>query len=241
MTRTSTIFLVVILLVHGGWSWIDRPVPAVEEGNIEFARGHYRRALAAYDRALQSGEEREVHYNRGLALYQLARQAKGTEKDILYRSAEAALSHAAASGDARLRSLAVTGLSNLRLAQGHVEAAVRGYREALIADPRNDAARENLELALRMRTESKEPGPGDASTQDDAPPPAPDAPEDPPAQDYEDPKKDATKPQPGTASADAPEAATGDVERKLDALERRSRLLRRALFGRGKSAGGAPW
>ena len=152
------VVLTLALVATGGWSWIDRPVPAVEEGNRSFARGLFAEAAAAYEQALVEGAEPELLLNRGLALYRMGIASSGGEAAETLRRAESALSRVANGKRPWLQARALTGLGNLYMHQKKFGDAIAAYRRALTGDPKNDVARHNLELALRRRLEDEQAG-----------------------------------------------------------------------------------
>lgn len=271
MTIGVRALLVAALALLAGWSWIDRPVAEVELGNRAFARGRYQEALAHYDRALESGHEPGLELDRGLALYQLAIVAEGDERARLVARAEAALGHAMTSQQGKQRSSALVALGNLDLAEGAVGNAIQAYRRALREDPDNELARHNLELALRRRETAKaepsEPSAGQGQGEPSGPDQGSDAQGRTDGADGAGTQADsegqgsAQKPE-SNAASDAEQASPDthdgaeadgssaeilddvdlqDLDRKLDALERRSQALRRSLFsGQGGRPMGGP-
>ncbi|HEU5060088.1 MAG TPA: tetratricopeptide repeat protein [Kofleriaceae bacterium] len=146
--------LVVVLLATGGWGWdvLRAPDPDVDRGNGAYKEGKYAEALGHYDAAQQRGDDPRIQFDRGAALYKLGEQAQDpAEKARLMEQAEQAFERAADTGDARLKSDAYQALGNTLYQRERYEEAVDKYRRALRADPQNDAARHNLEMALRHR------------------------------------------------------------------------------------------
>jgi tetratricopeptide (TPR) repeat protein len=263
--RVAALLLAFVL---GGWSWIDQPVVAVEDGNRAFARGDFAAAASAYEQALVEGTEPALLYNRGLALYRLGLGKTGAERDEALRRAESALARAGSSEQSWLRARALTGLGNVYSSRGELGEAIAAYRRALIVDPQSLVARHNLELALRRRAEEK----ADASAQGKGDPdgnagqkPNGSAagsqegnkeqqgeqeagPEQPVGEDSPDPEHSTADARtPGGSRERSPEQRSGkeisDLDAKLESLERRSRSLRRKLLGKRKSrqVSEAPW
>ena len=151
--------LVVLLLATGGWGWdvLRAPDPDVEKGNEAFKGGNYREALGHYDAAERRGTDPRIQFDRGAALYKLGDLAKDpAEAAKLMEQAEQAFERAADTGDARLKSDAYQALGNTLYRRERYEEAVDKYRRALRADPQNDAARYNLEMALRHRQKNQQ-------------------------------------------------------------------------------------
>ena len=151
--------LVVLLLATGGWGWdiLRAPDPDVDKGNAAYQAGKYDEALGHYDAAERRGSDPRIQFDRGAALYKLGEQAKDpAEKAKLMEQAEQAYERAADTGDARLKSDAYQALGNTLYQRERYEEAVDKYRRALRADPQNDAARYNLEMALRHREKNQQ-------------------------------------------------------------------------------------
>jgi len=240
-------------------------VALVEEGNRAFARGEFAAAAAKYEQALVEGTEPELLLNRGLALYRSALESSGSERDEAMARAESALAKVGNSRRPWLRARALTALGNLYLQRDDLSDATAAYRRALTSDPANQAARHNLELALRRLAEkqadaeeqggqaSDDPEGGQAAATSDPTAgegpkddPAATGPEDPGGEEPvgpDEPGADEASPnaqEAGPRREDSPRAASSgdvsDLERKLDSLERRSRGLRRELLGKKKLA-----
>jgi Ca-activated chloride channel family protein len=146
--------LVLLVLASGGWGWdvLRAPDPDVEKGNGAFQDGKYAEALGHYDAAEENGADPRIQFDRGAALYKLGEQAKDpAEKAKLMEQAEQAFERAADTEDARLKSDAYQALGNALYQRQRFEEAVDKYRRALRANPQNDPARYNLEMALRQR------------------------------------------------------------------------------------------
>jgi Ca-activated chloride channel family protein len=146
--------LVLLVLASGGWGWdvLRAPDPDVEKGNGAFQDGKYAEALGHYDAAEERGADPRIQFDRGAALYKLGEQAKDpAEKAKLMEQAEQAFERAADTEDARLKSDAYQALGNSLYQRQRFEEAVDKYRRALRANPQNDPARYNLEMALRQR------------------------------------------------------------------------------------------
>ena len=146
--------LVLLLFATGGWGWdiLRAPDPDVEKGNEAFQAGNYREALGHYDAAEKRGADPRIQFDRGTALYELGDHAKDpAEMAKLMEEAEQAFERAADTEDSRLKSDAYQALGNTLYRRERYEEAVDKYRRALRADPQNDAARYNLEMALRQR------------------------------------------------------------------------------------------
>jgi tetratricopeptide (TPR) repeat protein len=114
------------------------------EGNLHYADGRLDEALASYTRAQASNPSLPaLRYNIGAVLYR-----KGN-LDGAMEELEAALSGAGLA----LLGRAAYNLGNAQFRSGRFREAVASYRKALLADPRDEEAKRNLELALRRLRE----------------------------------------------------------------------------------------
>ena len=151
--------LVLVVLASGGWGWdvLRAPDPDVEKGNGAFQEGNYGKALEHYDAAERRGPDPRIQFDRGAALYKLGEAARDpAEKAKLMEQAEQAFERAADTEDARLKSDAYQALGNTLYQRERYEEATDKYRRALRANPQNDAARYNLEMALRHRQKDQQ-------------------------------------------------------------------------------------
>jgi Ca-activated chloride channel homolog len=151
--------LAVLVLATGGWGWdvLRAPDPEVEKGNGAFKEGKYGEALDHYKAAEKSGDDPRIQFDRGAALYKLGEAAKEpAEKAKLMEEAEQAFERAADTDDTRLKSDVYQALGNTLYQRQRWEEAVDKYRRALRANPQNDAARYNLEMALRQRQKNQQ-------------------------------------------------------------------------------------
>jgi Ca-activated chloride channel family protein len=132
------------------------PAPAradtVRDAARAYRDGHYVDAVALYRRAIEEGDRRpELLYNLGTAL--LAADSLPQAAEVLERVT------GGAQGDLRQRALYNLGLARLRMglgAQGDeaaqaLDGALAAYKQVLLAQPADSAARWNYELALREK------------------------------------------------------------------------------------------
>jgi len=142
----------VLLLLAGGWEALRAADADVERGNQAFREGRYDDALGHYRAAEARGGDSRLHFDMGTALYKLAeKSADEGKKAKLFEQAEEEFRRAADTDDVRLKSSAYYNLGNSMYQRRQWEDAIASYKRALRADPGNEPARHNLEMALRQR------------------------------------------------------------------------------------------
>lgn len=120
------------------------PPDAARRANQAYESGDYRAAEAGYRKALEAApDDARLHFNLGNAL---ARQNKHDEALAAY---EQARSRAATAAD---RAAADYNIGHVLGAKNEWAKAAERFREALRADPADEQARYNYELAQRMLT-----------------------------------------------------------------------------------------
>jgi tetratricopeptide (TPR) repeat protein len=230
---------IALPLVLGAWDPIQSKNRAVEEGNQKYAAGDYAAAERHYLDARQKlPGVAGVHFDLGAALHRQALALpEGPERQAKLDAAEKELRLATDAGDVRLRSRAHYNLGNNLVERKKLPEAIQEYRKALKLDPRNEDARHNLELALRMKPPEpppqSSPRPQDQQKPEDQPQQEPQqAPqqagnEPPPPEQQPEPKDPgAEKQEQKPAGAEGERKLTDDdVERKLAELEKRSKDL----------------
>jgi Ca-activated chloride channel family protein len=141
----------VLLLVFIGMNAFG--IGDVERGNKLYNEHRYAEAVAAYQKALQSGRPTPaLYYNLGTALLQLGRYEEGTKY----------LNSAIDGVEPHVRQNALYNLGNRFLAEARntadmdpnargtlLDAAADAYKRALRLDPKDADAKWNLEMTLR--------------------------------------------------------------------------------------------
>jgi Ca-activated chloride channel homolog len=146
------IWLVALLVTAGGWDALRAPDPDVDKGNEAFKAGRFDEALGHYRSAESRGVDPRLHFDMGAALYRLGEKSgDDAARAKLFQEAEEQFRRAADSDDMQLKSLAYFNLGNAMYQRQQWEDAVAAYKRALRADTNNEAARHNLEMALRQR------------------------------------------------------------------------------------------
>lgn len=158
MSGASHIALSVLLI--GSWtSWLEAPNERVAKGNEQFEAGVFDAALEHYQAAVgDTGDPAAVTFDEGAALYRLAEGETDPEKQAkLYADADQAFRRATEARNPELKSAAYYNLGNALYQVENWDEAVRAYKKALVANPQNDNARYNLELAQRQRHRNAPP------------------------------------------------------------------------------------
>jgi Ca-activated chloride channel homolog len=150
-------WLVAIALLAGGWDALRSPDQDVDKGNQAYAQGRFDEALSHYRAAESRGTDPRLHFDMGAALYKLGEKSQDAgEKAKLFQQAEEQFRRAADTDDARLKSQAYYNLGNGMYQRQQWDEAIGSYKRALRANPHNEAARNNLEMALRQRKKQEQ-------------------------------------------------------------------------------------
>jgi tetratricopeptide (TPR) repeat protein len=148
-SRLRPLPLLVLLLVSQllcGFDPLRTTVAPVEKGNALMKQGKPKEALEQYDRAVkQQPDLAGVHYNRALALEKLGKLEPARE--ALLRSTQ--------SNDPALKQKSFYNLGNVMYQLEQYEEAINAYQNALRINPKHEAAKWNLELALRRLEEKR--------------------------------------------------------------------------------------
>ena len=116
------------------------------EGNRLYDQKQYDEALKMYvDAQATRPQAPELHYNIGNVLFRKGEYDKAAEEYL----------RAQAGKDPALAEAATFNRGNAYLAQKKLQQAVSSYVQALRADPGDQDAKRNLELALRLMQEQK--------------------------------------------------------------------------------------
>src|SRR5262249_3607316 len=155
---------IAALFVLGAWEPFSAEQKDVRDGNERYAQKDYAGAGEAYKLAMPKlPSEPTVRFDLGAASYQAWKlAAEPPDKAKLLDAPRQNWRSAADSpqADPRLRSLAQYNLGNAAFDDGKYDAAIDAYKQALKADPRNEDARYNLELARVQKQKPPPPGGG---------------------------------------------------------------------------------
>ena len=118
----------------------------IEEGNAKLGAGKIKEALEHYEKAAKElPDEPGVHYNLGIAQYQLGQLDKARE----------ALLRGTVATDPDLKAKSFYNLGNVLLEQKKYKEAVSAYVRSLLLKPAHRPSKWNLELALRRLQEEE--------------------------------------------------------------------------------------
>ncbi len=113
-------------------------------GNSRYRQGKFEEALGFYQRAeVLQPDALKIHYNIGNTLYRLGR----------YEEALGELSLAAVDRNPARRAQALYNTGNTFYRMGRLDEAINAYKMALLANPQDRQAKENLEFCLKKKAE----------------------------------------------------------------------------------------
>lgn len=116
----------------------------VRQGNSHYHRQRFDQALSLYEQAeVLEPDNLGIHYNLGNTYYRLNR----------HREAAAELSLATVSRNPKIKAQASYNLGNVFYRAGQLDAAINAYKQALLVNPRDRKAKENLEFCLKKKQE----------------------------------------------------------------------------------------
>lgn len=218
--------LLLVLALLAAWDPLRMRDPEVEAARRAVDDARFADGVAGFRRALalHPGEP-QVEFDLGIALAGLATRATGAERERererLEREAASCFRAATRLPAPHARADALYNLGTTLHRLGEFTGAAHALAAAVELVPAHADALYNLELTLRRLGEQPQgAGAGAVAGQDPASPPAVEA------------GGAAPTPTPTPTSAAGP-ASTGDLGRKLDELERRSRELQ---IGRHRGA-----
>jgi tetratricopeptide (TPR) repeat protein len=142
MRRVSTVLALLAGLASPAWAIgpFEANPPEVDRGLKAYDEGKYEEALKAFEAAQRAAPNHPaLQYNRGNALYRLGR----------FDEAREAYRRAAETAGTSLKERDLYNMGNALAELGDNPAAINAYRRALVLEPRDEAARHNLEVLLR--------------------------------------------------------------------------------------------
>lgn len=118
--------------------------PLMREGLALERKGKFAEALAKYQEALvQEPDNVRIHYDQGRALYRLDKHPEAVAEFRLGLLAR----------DRRLRARSLYNIGNAQVRQGQLDAAIASYAHALVLDPRDLQAKQNLEYCWKLKAQ----------------------------------------------------------------------------------------
>jgi len=149
-TGATTLLLLCFLLPVLPLSALNLPFGKAlqnSRGNLTYRKKDYRKAEAIFGKnALTHPKDPLLQYNHGNAQYRLKNSGGAAQ------SWQTAL----AAKDAKLKSDAYYNLGNSQFDKKDYAAALQAYRQAVLANPDNQAARFNYDLAKRLLEQQKQ-------------------------------------------------------------------------------------
>lgn len=129
----------------------------MRRGNRLYAQGKFDEALGFYQRAeVIEPDALAIHYNIGNTLYRLNR----------HQEALSELTLAATDRNIRRRAAALYNIGNVHYRANQLDNAINAYKLALIADPNDRQAKQNLEFCLKKQQEQQQNQQQQQQTQD---------------------------------------------------------------------------
>ena len=138
-------------------TWKDKPSQQIEQAQKLYNEQKYDEALRRITEAqVEMPNSPSLQYNLGNVLY---KQGKFDDARAGY--------HISAQGDdERLSRYATYNMGNASFKAGDLDAAIESYQKALLLDAGDEAARFNLELALRAKEQQEQQNQQDQNQQD---------------------------------------------------------------------------
>lgn len=119
----------------------------LRQGNGLFARGKFDEALGVYQRAeVLRPDDLRIHYNIGNTLFRLNRHEEAISE----------LTLAAVDRNPVRRANAFYNIGNVQYRRNRLDDAINAYRLALLANPNDLQAKQNLEFCLKKRQEQQQ-------------------------------------------------------------------------------------
>ena len=188
-----------------------------EGGSLE-RRGKYEEAVRKYQDALVLEPDNiRIHYNLGRALYRMSKQPEAAAEFQLGLLSKAR----------RLKARSLYNIGNCQFKQNGLDAAIASYSQALMLDPGDQQAKQNLEYCWKMKDQPKQQKSDSTRTQ----------------QPQDRPPQDQPQPQRQPAQAREGEISKEQAERMLQALQSKERedMKKQPKQPKQPGAGGKDW
>jgi tetratricopeptide (TPR) repeat protein len=119
----------------------------MRKGNSLYSRGKFDQALSNYQMAeVLEPDATAIHFNLGNALYRLGR----------YEDAARELELVMIDKKPARRANAVYNTGNVAFKAGQLDGAIKAYSAALVLNPNDKQAKQNLEFCLKKKEEQKQ-------------------------------------------------------------------------------------
>jgi Ca-activated chloride channel family protein len=188
-----------------------------EGGSLE-RRGKYEEAVRKYQEALVLEPDNiRIHYNLGRALYRMNKQPEAAAEFQLGLLSKARL----------LKARSLYNIGNCQFKQNGLDAAIASYTQALMLDPNDQQAKQNLEYCWKMKDQPKQQKSDSTGTK---------SPQNQPPQDQQQPQRQQAQARKGEISKE-------QAERMLQALQSRERedMKKQQKQPKQPGAGGKDW
>lgn len=211
--------LVLLLALLG----CARPVSAdvgarMREGGALERGGKYEEAVRKYQEALVlEPDDIRIHYNLGRALYRMNKPAEAAPEFQLGLLSKAR----------RLKARSLYNIGNCQFKEKGLDAAIASYTQALMLDPGDQQAKQNLEYCWKMKDQPKQQKSDSTGTK---------PPQNQPPQEQQQPERQQAQARKGEISKE-------QAERMLQALQSRERedMKKQQKQPKQPGAGGKDW
>jgi Ca-activated chloride channel family protein len=211
--------LVVLLALLGCALPVRADVGArMREGGALERGGKYEEAVRKYQDALVLEPDNvRIHYNMGRALYRMNKPAEAAAEFQLGLLSKAR----------RLRARSLYNIGNCQFRQKGLDAAIASYTQALMLDPNDQQAKQNLEYCWKMKDQPKQQKSDSTGTK---------PPQNQPPQEQQQPERQQAQARKGEISRE-------QAERMLQALQSKERedLKKQPKPPKQPGAGGKDW
>ncbi|MEO0074213.1 MAG: tetratricopeptide repeat protein [candidate division WOR-3 bacterium] len=141
------LILVALMMLAGATVRAADVSSLLRQGNGLFARGKFDEALGVYQRAeVLRPDDLRIHYNIGNTLFRLNRHEEAISE----------LTLAAVDKNPVRRANALYNIGNVQYRRNRLDEAINAYRLALIANPADLQAKQNLEFCLKKKREQEQ-------------------------------------------------------------------------------------
>lgn len=145
----------MLVLAAPGWTDVGA---SMRRGNRLERKGEYAEALRHYQEALvQEPDNPKIHYNIGRVLYRMQE----------YDEAISEFQLGFLEKDRDFHADVFYNIGNTQFRKGQLDAAIEAYKMSLLADPKDRAAKQNLEFCIRAKEQIENQAQSDSTGQDE--------------------------------------------------------------------------